>query len=327
MRDAQVEVVDKVAAVADELLVGLLLDADNHVAVGAAAAAGVALARHRQLHSVLYAGRNLQAHHLLALHYALAVAVRAFVGYRPALAVAVGARRLLLHLAQQRVDHTRHVARAVAGAAGRIARTVLGARAVAMRAFHILLDLDFLVHPGGYLLQAHLDLDPDVAASVHRASARASAAEEVAEASEDVAEVREDVLHRHSALESAAAGAFERGMAEAVIFGALVGIRQDVVGLGRLLEFFFGLLVTGIFVGVIFDGHLAIRLLYLVGRRALRHAKHFIVISLCHLTIGLILIRTQPLSRIVSPCRSAYSPSRCSPAPCPSCRALGPVFW
>ena len=53
-------------------------------------------------------------------------------------------------------------------------------------------------------------------------------------------------------------------MAELVITCTLVGVAKYVVSLGSLLELFFGFLVIGIAVGVIFDGHLFIGLLYLV---------------------------------------------------------------
>ena len=72
-------------------------------------------------------------------------------------------------------------------------------------------------------------------------------------------------------------------MTELVVALALLWIAQYVIGLSKLLELLFGLLVPGILVGVIFDGELAVGLLQLFGRSTLSYAKDFIVISLfCH---------------------------------------------
>ena len=68
---------------------------------------------------------------------------------------------------------------------------------------------------------------------------------------ENIAELREDILHRETAAAEAAEaacpatrGAAHPGMAELIVTGTFVGVRQHIVCLGRLLEFLFGLLVT-----------------------------------------------------------------------------------
>jgi len=67
--------------------------------------------------------------------------------------------------------------------------------------------------------------------------------------------------------------------AEPVVALAFVAVRQNGVGFVDLLEFFFGGLVAGIDVGMMFAGELAVcRLDFIVGRR-LRHAKNLVVIS------------------------------------------------
>ncbi len=43
---------------------------------------------------------------------------------------------------------------------------------------------------------------------------------------------------------------FDAGMAEAVVEAALLGVGQNGVGFGRLLELFFGGLVAGIAIGM-----------------------------------------------------------------------------
>ena len=68
----------------------------------------------------------------------------------------------------------------------------------------------------------------------------------------------------------------------AVEAGALVLVRQDVVGAGNLLEARLGLLVAGIEIGVVALGELAIGAANVVFARILLDAQHFIGISRGH---------------------------------------------
>ena len=70
--------------------------------------------------------------------------------------------------------------------------------------------------------------------------------------------------------------------AERVILLPLLWVMQHVVSLGGLLELRLGLFVAGVAVGVILDGYLAVRLLYLVFRGLLVNAEHLVVVSLIH---------------------------------------------
>ena len=72
---------------------------------------------------------------------------------------------------------------------------------------------------------------------------------------------------------AAAAALLERGVAEAVVGGALLVVLQDVVGLVDFLELGLGLLVARVAVGVILHRELAIRLLQVVRARIPRHAQ------------------------------------------------------
>ena len=100
---------------------------------------------------------------------------------------------------------------------------------------------------------------------------------------ENIAELRENILHREAAAAEAAetASAARRtahaGMAELVVTGTLVGVRQHVVGFCCLLELLLGLLVARILVRVILNGSLAVGLLYFVGVSVLLDAQHFVV--------------------------------------------------
>ena len=129
-----------------------------------------------------------------------------------------------------------------------------------------------------------------VTAAFHTLLGLTSSAKEVAEtaksteAAKQVAELTQDVVHRHTAAIAASAHLLA-GKTELVIAGALVGVAEHIISLGRLFEFLLGRLFLGIalallFVGVILDGQFAVSLLQVVGRGILVHSKHLVVISL-----------------------------------------------
>ena len=74
----------------------------------------------------------------------------------------------------------------------------------------------------------------------------------------------------------------ERGMAETVIGGALVGVLQDLIGLAEFLEFVLGRVVAGIAVGMMFLGERAIGDLHLLGGAGARNAKDLVIVPLAH---------------------------------------------
>ena len=137
--------------------------------------------------------------------------------------------------------------------------------------------------------EPHLDLQI-LAALGSAAAARATSAtaehatkgivaKDVAKAREDVLEVREA-----AALEATAAAlrAFKGLVPETVVLGALLRVAQHVVGLGGLLEELLGLLVSGILVGMVLDGHLLVGALDLVLGSVLGNSQHLVVVALCH---------------------------------------------
>ena len=120
------------------------------------------------------------------------------------------------------------------------------------------------------------------AAKAAKASETAKASATAHVATEDVAKHGEDVVHVKP-LASETASATHAGMSELVVACTLVGVAENVVGLGGLLELLLGFLVARIAVGVVFDGHFLVGLLYLVFRGAFLYAKHLVVVSLfCH---------------------------------------------
>ena len=112
-------------------------------------------------------------------------------------------------------------------------------------------------------------------------AAAALAAHEVAE------NVLEDIGHRGGEFgpetvggaAAAHAAILERGVAEAVIGGALLGVLQRVVGLVDFLELVLGVGIARIAVRMELHGELAVGALERRLVRALRHAQHIVEIA------------------------------------------------
>ena len=158
-------------------------------------------------------------------------------------------------------------------------------RAVAAARLALFLPRNLQRHLGalGRFLERDLEVVAQVGAALRAAPAAAAGAEDVAE-TEDVAEAAEDVLEpgEDVGVEAAGGRAAQAGVAEAVVHVALVGVGEHRVGLGRLLEQVFRLLVAGIAIGVMLERQLAVGALdFLVGR-GLGDPEHFVVVALAH---------------------------------------------
>ena len=75
-------------------------------------------------------------------------------------------------------------------------------------------------------------------------------------------------------------------MTESVISGPFVFIAEHLVGFGCLLEFLFGRFVSGVTIGMVLHGDLAVGLFDLSIFGSFAYSKNFIVISLCHIAIA-----------------------------------------
>ncbi len=104
-------------------------------------------------------------------------------------------------------------------------------------------------------------------------------AEEVAEesAAENIAERRHDVVGRAEVVNGRT---LKPGVAVAVVALPLFGIGEDLVGLGRFLEFFLGVLVTRIAVRVKLERQLPVGSLHVLELCVSRYPEHFIKIAL-----------------------------------------------
>src|SRR5690606_2257074 len=124
-------------------------------------------------------------------------------------------------------------------------------------------------------LRGFLEGDFEIVAKIGAAlRAAGPAPEDVAEAehaAQDVAEVAELAEDRRVEAAAGRSGT-DAGVAEPVVAGAFVGVREHRIRLGRLLEAILGNAVSRIAIGVILHGEPAVRALDLTLVGGLRHA-------------------------------------------------------
>ena len=108
-------------------------------------------------------------------------------------------------------------------------------------------------------------------------AARGAAHAEPEKIPEYVAEVGEDVF-----IGLEAALAVQAGMAEAIITRALVGVAQNVIRLGSLLELGFRFLIARVSVRVILHGEFPVGLFNLFSRGCTLNAQNFVLVAPDH---------------------------------------------
>ena len=260
---------------------------DEQVAVRAAVGALIALPVDGDGHAVVHAGGYVDGDLLVAADAALAAAGGAGAVDYLARAAAARARRRRAHDAEGGARLSADGAGAVAVRADLRSSAGGAAGAVAVGAGLDAADAYLLRAAEGGLLKGDAQRGAYALALARGVGvgARPAAAEEgveyISEVDVDVAEASEPA--EAGAPASRPEGRIERGVAELVVFGAVLLVGEDLVGLLYLLEAGLGLLVVGVEVGVILLRGLAERLLYIVLRRVFVDAEDFIVISFtCH---------------------------------------------
>src|SRR5688572_23477012 len=265
-----------VGAVALEQAVLLDREEDVEVPRWRRAQSGFALAGEADAGAVLDAGGDRHLQRLVLGGAALAVAGRA---------------RLLDHLAEAAAGRAgpldgeealgrAHLAVAAAGRAVDRLGALLAAGAVARRARLGAGHADGRLLAGERFLERDLHVVAQVTAA-RPALAAAPPAHELAEhLVEDVGEARGGEIEAGRA--AAAVAVLERGVAEAVVGGALLVVLEDVVGFAQLLEFLLRRRVAVVAVGVILHGELAVCLLESLKIGVLAHPQRRIIILLRH---------------------------------------------
>ena len=198
---------------------------------------------------------------------------------QPALAAAGGAGAGPHHLAERDPRDLAHLAAAAARLAGPNRGSRLGTVAPAPLAGRGRLERDLPGGPGENLGEAHFHLRRKVAAArrpgpaepEQLAEQRVAAAKE---GGEHVLEAPEGVRSRCPAARAQAV------VAEGVIGAAAVGVGEDLVGLGRLLELLLRLRIVLVDVRVQLARQLAKRLLDLALAGAPVHAEDLVVVAL-----------------------------------------------
>ncbi len=92
------------------------------------------------------------------------------------------------------------------------------------------------------------------------------------------------------------------GVTETVVLGALLGVREDLVGLRRLLERLLRLLAARVAVGVMLQGQLPVGLLDLFDRSAPVNPEHFVVIAFGHRLRLAFMLPARPFHRRAGGC-------------------------
>src|SRR6202142_2041390 len=262
----------QVAAVALEN--GVLAHADLHIEVArrTAVAAGFAFAVQADSVAGINSGRHRHRNRLLLAYAALSVAGVARIA--DDLAAALASRTRLLN-GEDRLLHA-HLALPVAGVAG-LGRGTLGrAGSLAGLAFGQGGNLDFGLGAEHRPLQIEFELIAQIGTAKHLRASPLPAGENIAE------HLAENIAERIAGAEAAAAAASEAGVAELIVYRALLRVGQHLVGLLGLLELVLGLRVVGVSIRMKLHGQAAIGSLYFRLGRTSRQIEELVVIVLRH---------------------------------------------
>ena len=246
--------------------VGLHEHRYQQIAGRAAVYAGVALSAQRYGLSVIDAGRDADAHLVLAADAADAVAGAARAMDDLAATLALIAARVLLHHTERRALRGFHLTRALAVGADLSSRAA--AQPVPLQSGHCstrVTNTSFFDAERRFLkLYVHVCaqiFSPLRGAFRVLTAATAAEAENVAEyiaKAAEITETSEIAKAAETALAAVALARVERGVAETIVLCALISIRKDFVSLVYLFKPRFALFVAGMKIGVIFFGKLSV---------------------------------------------------------------------
>src|SRR6266852_3407503 len=287
LRKGERQVVNQVVAMALEARVVGDVEHRDQIAGWAVARTRHARAAHREIVMVGDAGGDVDLDTLLGAHATVALALGTRVLEHRAVARAAGARGQRNELAEHRPRGTPPFARAAARATRGGARARRRARAGARGAAVERAQLHGLGGAARHLGEIELQRDLQVLPAVPLAPGALTATEQGVEAAEPPEVAHEHVERfgeielRESEVAPAAPAAPEPGRTVAVVHGALLGIAQDFVGFGDLLELRLGLhlLLDANLIGVIAHRQLAVGLLDLGLVRRARDPENGVVVE------------------------------------------------
>ena len=255
-------------------------DVHMQIAVGAAVAAGVAVAGNVQHLLIVDAGGNGDFHGLLMADAPRTVAVLTGGLNDPARAPAAVTAPGSLHHAKGRTLADAHLARAAALGAGLGLGALGRAGTTAALAGLDLPVCDILLTALGGLLKGNGHHGLGVAAAAGGIGVRAAAAAKPApkEAVENIAEIHAHTAEGVSPTGAAAKVGVHARVAKLVVPGLFILIGQHLVGLVDFFKLGFGLLVARVQVGMVLFRQLAIGLFDLVFRGVFGNSHHLIII-------------------------------------------------
>jgi hypothetical protein len=126
------------------------------------------------------------------------------------------------------------------------------------------------------LFELQVDIFPEIGAPLGTAALPCPAA---AKNFAQTKEVAKDIPQVGGVKALSPANPTQTGVAVTVVGGALVAVRQYGVGFAALLEFFFGVGIIGIAVGMELQREFAIGALDLLLSRPTLHTQYFVVVS------------------------------------------------
>src|SRR5690606_501546 len=126
--------------------------------------------------------------------------------------------------------------------------------------WNLLIDLYLFFHTIGNLLQGEFDFYPQIGTALCSPTATSGTTAKEAfkrmSSSKDITKLAEYVFHVHTT--ATKTGCRISSMAKLIVALAFFRVTQDLISLSCFLEFLLGLLVTRVFVGMIFDGQLPV---------------------------------------------------------------------
>ena len=276
----------EVVAVALEELVRLLVDLQVEVAVGTTGRTCLTAPRHADTGTGGHPGGDGDLQVLAHAGAPLTGAVLAGGDDNRAIALAARARRGGHHLTQQGAGHALDVADAVALRAGDWLGAGRAARAPTGGAGDVGVDRDGAGHPEGDVGELHVHGHEGVLAAPGSGGGSPAGRSPTEEGLEDAAQVAEVGAGESSA---EASPTTHRVLAAQVVHLSLVGVGEDLIGGGDLLEL---ILVAGPGdIGVQLAGLLAVGPLDLLGAGIAADAEDLVVVAHCVLPLRLRLLR------------------------------------
>ena len=270
-REVEQQVVDDVLPIANKRVVALFFDVNLYVSTDTVVLSGVAFSWYVDHHSFSHASGDVDFHHFIAFHDTRSTTFVAFVLDDSTFSVARRTFSLSLHHAEHRANGLYHIALSVTIRTGFRATTSFGTSSVTMLAGDVFPDFEFLGNAVGNLVERKTHFQPKVGTTIlgvtsSATTTEASESSTKAVAAKDIAKHREDVVHREAATTEASESSTHVGAVESelVVLLAFLLVAQHAISLGSFFKFLLSLFVARVAVGMVFDGNLSIRLLYLV---------------------------------------------------------------